>query len=118
MLIVAKLRPEEMVNPMLRDLISLGNNSPISKWKIGKTPIQCADTVQSTNTRGRNPKESRKELSSECVFKYEKVAREMSAKIIIEMQLTKRTLIEALLITKLDSVAEKTWNKQYSIKFH
>ena len=64
--------------------------------------------MQSTNTRGRNPSESRKELSSECVFKYEKVAREMSAKMLTDTQLTKRTLHDARLNTKLESAAEKT----------
>ena len=113
-LTVPKLRPTDIVKPILMDLISLGNNSPINKWKIGKTPIECAETVQSTNARGRNPSESRNELSSECVFKYDKVAKEMSAKMLTETQLTKRTLLDARLIIKLESAADKTWNERYS----
>lgn len=106
---VPKLRPAEMVKPMLRDLMSLGNTSPISKWKTGKTPTEYADTVQITNISGRNPSDSRNEFSSECVFKYEKVAWDMSDKMLTETQLTKRALLETLRIAKLDSVADKTW---------
>ena len=64
--------------------------------------------MQQTNIRGRNPSESSIVCSVECVFKYEKVAKEMSAQMLTKTQLTNRTLLEAFLIIKLDSVADET----------
>ena len=97
-----------MVKPMLRDLISLGNSSPMSNCKTGNIPTECAETMLVTNIRGRNPSDSRKECSSELALRYEKVAREMSERMTSEIELTKRTLPEMNLNKTLDNIAERT----------
>ncbi len=117
MLIVPQHIEADNVSPIPKDRMSLGNNSPINNWRLGKTPVACAVKIQVTNKRGSHPSPSKNDVSSEFDFMYEKVASEMSARMTTDKQVMKSTLVEARLIAMLDNVAERTCLKNDICQF-
>ena len=108
MLTVPQHIEADSVSPIAKDRMSLGNNSPISNWILGKTPVACAVKIQVTKKSGIHPSPSKYEVSSDCDFIYEKVASEMSDRETTAKQVIKSTLVEARLIAMLDITAERT----------
>ncbi len=72
------------------------------------TPVACAVITQVMKKSGNHPTPSMYSEYSVSVFRYEKVARDMSAQILTIKQTIKSILVDACLITKLDIVADST----------
>jgi hypothetical protein len=115
MLMVLQHIEAESVSPMPKVRMSLGNNSPINNWRLGKTPVECAVKMQVTKKSGSHPSPSKKDESSDWVLMYENVANEISARMTTAKQVMKSTLVEARLIAMLDIIAERTWLKKTHI---